>query len=227
MREKNFLSNYPEILDKLRNEGYIFEIIFLETSTEVLLRRYSQTRRKHPLSEGKNIYQGIQKERDELKGLREISDLVINTSNFNVHELKKIIIDHVEKTTPGQKMKVYILSFGFKYGIPNDADIVVDVRFLPNPYFVKRLKNLDGTSSQVKKYIEKWPETHKFLSKYLDLLKYIMPLYEREGKSSLTLAVGCTAGIHRSVCIACIIYRELERLKYSASLSHRDIELER
>jgi UPF0042 nucleotide-binding protein len=199
----------------------------LEASTEILLRRYSQTRRKHPLSEEMNLLKGIQTEREELKGLREIADLIIDTSNYNVHELKEIILNHVLKTVPGKRMKIYILSFGYKYGIPHDADLVIDVRFLPNPYFVQELKNLDGTYPQVKEYMDRWKETHSFLKQYLDLLNYLVPLYEKEGKSSLTIAVGCTAGTHRSVSIAGTIFIELKKTTNFITLTHRDIELDK
>jgi len=124
-------------------------------------------------------------------------------------------------------MKIYLLSFGYKYGIPRDADLVIDVRFLPNPYFVQELKNLDGTSPKVKKYMNRWKETHVFLKKYLALLNYLIPLYEKEGKSSLTIAIGCTAGTHRSVCIADIIFEELKKKTNSITLTHRDIELDK
>jgi len=227
MREKGFLQNYPQIFYKLKAEGYLFEIIFLETSTEVLLRRYSLTRRKHPLSNGGGTLKGIEKEIEELKELRGIANLIIDTSNYNVHELKGIILNHVKKAIPEKQMIIYILSFGFKYGIPHDADLVIDVRFLPNPYFVQRLKNLDGTYEQVRKYVEKWEETKNFLGKYLDLLNYIIPLYEKEGKSSLTIAIGCTAGIHRSVSIADMIFKELKKKTKFITLAHRDIELDR
>ena len=227
LRERDFLQRYPEIFKDLKEQGYLFEILFLEASTEILLRRYSQTRRKHPLSEEMNLLKGIQTEREELKGLREIAELIIDTSNYNVHELKEIILNHVLKTVPGKRMKIYILSFGYKYGIPHDADLVIDVRFLPNPYFVQELKTLDGTYPQVKEYMDRWKETHSFLKKYLDLLNYLVPLYEKEGKSSLTIAVGCTAGTHRSVSIAGTIFIELKKTTNFITLTHRDIELDK
>jgi len=227
LREEEFIQRYPDIFTKLRQEGCLFEILFLEASTEVLLRRYSQTRRKHPLSEAKSLLEGIQAERKELKDLREIADLIIDTSNYNVHELKEIILNHVLKAVPAKRMKIYLLSFGFKYGIPADADLVIDVRFLPNPHFVQELRNLDGTSPKVKEFMDRWKETHIFLEKYLDLLNYLIPHYEKEGKSSLTIAVGCTAGTHRSVSIADAIYRELKKTTNLITLTHRDIELDR
>ncbi len=227
LREKEFLQRYNDIFAKLRQEGYLFEVLFLEASTEVLLRRYSQTRRKHPLSEDKSLLEGIETERKELKELREIADHIIDTSNYNVHELKEIVLNHVLKAIPTKRMNIYVLSFGYKYGIPHDADLVIDVRFLPNPYFVQELRNLDGTSPQVKRYMDKWKATHIFVEKYLDLLHYLMPLYEKEGKSSLTIAVGCTAGRHRSVTIAKNIFQELKKTRDLITLTHRDIELDR
>lgn len=227
LREKEFLQRYPDIFTNLREEGYLFEILFLEASTEALLRRYSQTRRKHPLSEAKNLLEGIQAERKELRDLREIADLIVDTSNYNVHELKEIILNHALKTVPAKRMKIYLLSFGFKYGIPHDADLVIDVRFLPNPHFVQELKNLDGISPKVKEFMDRREETHIFLKKYLDLLSYLIPHYEKEGKSSLTIAIGCTAGTHRSVSIADSIYRELKKTTNLITLTHRDIELDR
>lgn len=227
LRERDFLQKYAEIFAELRNEGYYFEIIFLEASTDALLRRYSQTRRKHPLSEKMGLIEGIEAERQELKALRDNADLVIDTSNYNVHQLKEIILNHVIKAVPAKRMKIYLLSFGFKYGIPHDADIVIDVRCLPNPHFVQELKSLDGTSPKVKEYMDKWEETHTFLTKYLDLLNYLIPLYEKEGKSSLTIAIGCTAGRHRSVSIAETIYRKLKKTTNLITVAHRDIELER
>ena len=227
LREKEFLQRYPEIFQKLRNEGYLFEILFLEASPEVLLRRYSQTRRKHPLSEGKSLPEGIQAEREALKELRDLADRIIDTSNYNVHELKEIVLNHVLKAIPEKRMKIFILSFGYKYGIPHDADLVIDVRCLPNPHFVQELKNLDGTSPKVKEYMDRWKETHDFLDKYLDLLYFLIPLYEKEGKSSLTIAIGCTAGRHRSVSIAETIFKKLKKAKFFITLTHRDIGLER
>jgi len=227
LREKEFLQTYPEIFKRLREDRYLFEILFLEASTEILLRRYSQTRRKHPLGGDKSLLEGIQTEREELKELREIADHIIDTSNYNVHELKEIILNHVLKAVPAKRMKIYLLSFGYKYGIPHDADLVIDVRFLPNPHFVQELKNLDGTSPSVKKYMDRWKETHIFLKKYLGLLNYLIPHYEKEGKSSLTIAVGCTAGTHRSVSIADAIYGKLKKTTNLIALTHRDIELDR
>jgi UPF0042 nucleotide-binding protein len=227
LREREFLQQYPKIFQDLSKEGYLFEIIFLEASTETLLRRYSQTRRKHPLSEGKSLLEGIQAEQEALKGLRDLADLAIDTSNYNVHQLKEHILTHVLKEVPGKRMKIYILSFGYKYGIPYDADIVIDVRCLPNPHFVEELKNLNGKSREVKQFMDGQKETQEFLNRYLDLLFYLIPLYEKEGKSALTIAVGCTAGRHRSVSIAETLFEELKKNNTIITVTHRDIGLER
>jgi UPF0042 nucleotide-binding protein len=227
LREREFLQQYPKIFQDLSEEGYRFEIIFLEASTETLLRRYSQTRRKHPLSEGKSLLEGIEAEQEALKGLRNLADLIIDTSNYNVHQLKEIILTHALKEVPEKRMKIYILSFGYKHGIPYDADIVIDVRCLPNPHFVEELKNLNGTSREVKQFMDGQEETQQFLKRYLDLLFYLIPLYEKEGKSALTIAVGCTAGRHRSVSIAETIFEELKKTNNIITVTHRDIGLER
>lgn len=225
IREKGFLSSYADVLDTLRIKGYQFEILFLEASEEVLLRRYSQTRRHHPLAGEKSLLEGIRAEREQLKGLRGIADKVIDTSHYNVHELKGIVLRHMLKVIHAGQVEVHILSFGFKYGIPSEADLVADVRFLPNPYFVPELRDLDGTSPQVEAFVRKWDETRVFLNKYLDLLDFVIPLYEKEGKSYLTIAVGCTGGRHRSIVVAHQIFRHLKKKIDRINLTHRDIEL--
>jgi len=225
IREKEFVSSYANVLDNLRGRGYRFEILFLEASDEVLLRRYSETRRLHPVEGKKSLPERIQAERDQLAGLRGIADKVIDTSHYNVHELKAIMVGHALKETHTGQVEVHVLSFGFKYGIPYEADLVVDVRFLPNPYFVPELSQLDGTSGQVAAFVKKWEVTGVFLKKYLGLLDFLMPLYGKEGKSYLTIAVGCTAGRHRSVVVAQEIFRHLKKEVSPIHLTHRDIEL--
>ena len=225
IREKGFLSTYSDILDRLCKQGYRFEILFLEASEEILLRRYSQTRMHHPLASGKSLLEAIRNEREQLKGLKRIADRVIDTSHYNVHELKAVILSHVLKVVHTGHLEVHVLSFGYKYGIPYDADLVIDVRFLPNPYFVPELGGLDGTAPEVQAFVKKWDETHIFLKKYLDLFDYLIPLYEKEGKSYLTIAVGCTGGRHRSIVIADEIFQHLKKNIDRISLVHRDIEL--
>ena len=223
LREKGFLSKYKDVFDSLRHKGHNFEILFLEADEQILLQRYSQTRRHHPISQGKGVLESIRAEKQMLKDLKKAADNVINTSHYNVHELKSIILNIAQKVIELAPMYINIVSFGFKYGIPHDADVIIDVRFLPNPYFVPELKALDGETQQVKNYVLENKETRIFLDKYLDLLDYLIPLYEKEGKAYLTLAVGCTGGRHRSVVIARAIYEHINASELQSEMTHRDI----
>jgi len=225
LREKDFLSSFSTVLEELRGQGYRFEIIFLEASEQELIRRYSQTRRHHPLNGGQGLLAGIRAERRQLEDLRKVSDRVIDTSRYNVHELKVVVSQYALKEAHGGSFETNVISFGFKYGIPLEADLVIDVRFLPNPHFVSGLRELDGTSSQVQGYVKKWGETRDFLERFLNLLDFLIPLYQREGKSYLTLGIGCTGGRHRSVTIALEVFGYLEKRLKNVHLTHRDIEL--
>ena len=224
LREKGFLSKYKDVFDSLRHKGHNFEIIFLEADEQILQQRYSQTRRHHPVSQGKSVLESIRAEKQMLKDLKKAADNVINTSHYNVHELKSIILNIAQKVIELAPMYIKIVSFGFKYGIPHDADVIIDVRFLPNPYFVSDLKALDGETQPVKNYVLQNKETRIFLDKYLDLLDYLIPLYEKEGKAYLTLAVGCTGGRHRSVVIAGAMYEHINDSGLQIEMTHRDIE---
>ncbi|MFC1856429.1 RNase adapter RapZ [Thermodesulfobacteriota bacterium] len=224
LREKGLLSKYGSVFDALGQKGYSFDIIFLEADEDVLLRRYSQTRRHHPLSRGKTLLEGIRAEELKLKNLRKVAHKVINTSLYNVHELKAIILDIAQKSVKLAPIRIHVLSFGFKYGIPHEADLIVDVRFLPNPYFVQELRDLDGETREIKAYVLENDITKKFLKKYLDLLDYLIPLYEKEGKAYLTIAIGCTGGRHRSVTIARAIFEHIMKSEKQVEISHRDIE---
>lgn len=225
IREKDFVLTYSDVLEGLREQGYQFEILFLEASEEMLLRRYSETRMHHPLARGRSLSEAIRDEKEQLEGLKAIADKVIDTSHYNVHELKAVILGHVLKAIQTGQVEIHLLSFGFKYGLPHDADLVIDVRFLPNPYFVPELKGLDGMTSEVQAYVKKWDETKIFLKKYIDLLDYLIPLYEKEGKSNLTVAIGCTGGRHRSIVIADEIFQHLSKTRGQVNLIHRDVEL--
>jgi UPF0042 nucleotide-binding protein len=224
LREKGFLSKYPDIFESIKQKGYSYKIIFLEADEDILIQRYSQTRRHHPLSKEKGLLEGIRTEKEQLKKLRVASDIILNTSDYTVHQLKTAIFDIAQKSASRMAMRVTVQSFGFKYGIPLEADLIIDVRFLPNPYFVPDLKELDGETDAIKNYVLGNESTQIFLSKYLDLLSYLIPLYEKEGKSYLTLAVGCTGGRHRSVVIARYIYEHIKRFKQTVEITHRDIE---
>ena len=225
LREKSFLSRYPFVFDSLKKKGYQFEILFLEADEETLLKRYSQTRRHHPLSQDKSLLEGIRIEQEQLKDLKITADKIIDTSRYNVHNLKSVINYIAQESKNFAPMKINILSFGFKYGTPHDASLIMDVRFLANPYFVPELKALNGKSPNIKNYVLNNDEARRFLKKYLDLLDYLIPLYEKEGKSYLTIAVGCTGGRHRSVSISEAIFEHIKKPGRQIIITHRDINL--
>ncbi|MCJ7808821.1 MAG: RNase adapter RapZ, partial [Desulfobulbaceae bacterium] len=220
LREKGFLSKYPDVFESLRQKGYMFNIIFLEAEEEILIQRYSQTRRQHPLSQGKSLLDGIRAEHAQLKGLRTAADKIVNTSNYNVHDLKSVILDIAKESSRRSPLKINIQSFGFKYGIPQDADLVMDVRFLANPYFIPELKALDGKTKEVRDFVLNNDEARRFLKKFLGMLDYLIPLYEKEGKAYLTIAVGCTGGRHRSVAITQSIFEHIHRPGRPVGVTH-------
>ncbi len=225
MRAKDFLLTYSSTIDSLREKGVQPEVLFLEADEDTLLKRYSETRRHHPVSHEKSLVESIKSEKKMMLSIRRSSDKIINTANYNVHQLKSKILDIIRKDTAiNSLMKINILSFGFKYGIPHDADLVVDMRFLLNPFFVPELKNHDGESNDVKKFIMATKEANVFLKKYLSLIEFLIPLYKKEGKAYLTLAVGCTGGRHRSVVIAREIFERLNLMGYKPGIIHRDLD---
>ena len=222
LREKDFITAFPSVFKKLTENKYELEILFLEARENILLRRYSQTRRHHPLAFQKNIREGIKEEKFQLQRLRKIADKIIDTTQMNIHELKLIILNHIHEDLSDGTMRINIMSFGFKFGLPPGVDLVVDVRFLKNPYFVPELKDFDGEAREVKDFVLNDPETKIFFEKYLDLLDYLIPLYEKEGKAYLSIAFGCTGGRHRSVAIAREIYNHFELQKKRVEIIHRD-----
>jgi len=225
LREKSFLYRYSLVFDSLKKKGYQFKILFLEADEETLLKRYSQTRRHHPLSQDKSLLEGIRIEQEQLKELKIIADKIIDTSRYTVHDLKSVINNIAQQSKNFAPMSINILSFGFKYGMPHDASLIMDVRFLSNPYFVPELKDFNGKSQEVKNYVLNNDKAHRFLKKYLDLLDYLIPLYEKEGKAYLTIAVGCTGGRHRSVTIAEALFEHIKKPERQIIVTHRDIDL--
>ena len=200
--EEGDLAEDPRrILQDLQKEGFPIEILFLECSDPILMRRYSETRRQHPLAAGGSIGEGIRKERAWLQGIRDMANQVIDTSQFNVHQLKDRIQHYAQEGSSLRQMTVTLLSFGYSFGIPYEADLLLDVRFLPNPYFVEELKRLGGEDPRVKEYLLQWEETRELLRRMYEFFGFLIPLYEREWKTHLTIAVGCTGGRHRSVVI--------------------------
>lgn len=223
LRQKSFLEKYQRIFEYLKEKGYRIEILFLEASEESLLRRFSETRRAHPLSESGSFLEGIQMEVEKLSTLRQMSDYIIDTTAINVHQLKDNIQRHFLPPSSHKRMAVNILSFGYRYGLPADADLVIDVRFLPNPYYIEELKNHNGHHPAVEKYVLNNAECQEFIKKSIEVLNFVIPLYEKEGKVRLTIAFGCTGGKHRSVVIANRFSAHLCQMKYITHSSHRDI----
>jgi len=223
LREKGFLSKYDQVFRSLEEKGYAIEIIFLEADENILLQRYSQTRRNHPLSGGQGLLEGVRAEESSLSDLKRKANRIIDTTHYTVHELKSRIFNIVKDKADIAPIKINVLSFGYKYGIPHHADLIIDVRFLPNPYFIDDLRALDGESDPVKNFLSQQSETKDFLKKYLDLLDYLIPLYEKEGKTYLTIGVGCTGGRHRSVFIARAVFDHVAQNGRDVNVSHKDI----
>jgi UPF0042 nucleotide-binding protein len=223
LRERSFLDKYQRIFTGLKEKGYKIEILFLESSDDSLLHRFSETRRIHPLSERGMIMEGILMEREKLSSLKKMADKIIDTTSVNVHQLKDIVQRHFLPSSKHKKMVINITSFGYRYGLPVDADLVFDVRFLPNPYFVENLKNYDGHHADVQDYVLQNKESKEFLKKILDLMNLLIPLYEKEGKVRLNIAMGCTGGKHRSVVMANKLDSYFSSMKYMVNLNHRDI----
>lgn len=224
IREKEFVEKYAQTFEALRSKGYPVNVVFLEASDEVLLKRFSQTRRQHPVGRS-SLLESIRWEREQLQGLKERADKVIDTSQLTAHELKAQIMQYTRRGVRTERVRIGIVSFGFKYGIPPEADMIIDVRFIPNPYFIPELKGLDGRDPTVQAYVKKWPETTAFLERYLSLLDFLIPLYEKEGKSYFNIGVGCTGGRHRSIVVAEEIFAHLNRDNRQVTLRHRDLEL--
>lgn len=200
LRERTFLGDYPSVLEDIRRAGHRVEILYLDAADDVLVRRFSETRRPHPLAEGADVAAGIARERQGLTGFKELADRIIDTSAFTVHQLRDELRRLLGDAAVGESvMRVLLLSFGYKYGLPTDTDIVLDVRFLPNPFFVEEMRALDGTDPVVARYVLERAETQEFLALTTALLGFALPLYVREGKRYLTVGLGCTGdGIARS-----------------------------
>jgi UPF0042 nucleotide-binding protein len=224
LRGGQFLHSWPDVLAELRAAGHHVQILFFDAADDVLLRRFSETRRPHPLAGNGSIQEGIAREREALVGMRELADKVIDTSDFNVHQLKREIEQQFCQVSSSRRMSVFLTSFGYKFGIPHDSDMIFDVRFLPNPYFVNELRDQTGLDGVVEDFVLKDDETRAFLDRLYGLLEFTLPLYEREGKSTLTLALGCTGGRHRSVVLVEALQKRLAEAGYKIYTKHRDID---
>jgi len=224
LRGGQFLGALPQVLSELRAAGNHIQILFFDASDDVLLRRFSETRRPHPLAGQGSIQDGISRERKALESIRALADKVIDTSEFNVHQLKREMEQQFCQAPTARRMALFFTSFGYKFGIPHDTDMILDVRFLPNPYFISELREKSGLDSEVKEYVLADAETHAYLDRLYALLEFILPLYEREGKSSLTLALGCTGGRHRSVVLVEELCRKFGDGNFPVHIKHRDID---
>jgi RNase adapter protein RapZ len=221
-REGEQLARLPELYLQIRRE-MAATLVFIEASEESLLRRFSETRRPHPLGRNSPVREGLRRERELMAPIRKLADVVIDTTKFNVHELRQFIVRRFQSQTK-RPLMVSLVSFGYRYGLPSDADLVLDVRFLPNPHFIPRLRRFSGRDPKVARYIRSFPQTGEFLRRIEALLTYLMPHYIREGKSYLTIAFGCTGGRHRSVMMAEAVRRALTKRGYTAKVVHRDID---
>jgi len=226
IRERSFLESYPKVFAELRQRDTNLEILFLDATDEALQRRFSQTRRKHPLVGTGTVLDRIKAERERLADLKGMATRVIDTSNLNVHELKRMISRLYTVFPQHEALHINVLSFGFKYGVPAEADILMDVRFLPNPYFIKDLRDLDGTQEPVIRFVLQQEQTRLFLEKFTELVNYLLPRYREEGKNYLTIAIGCTGGKHRSVVITEQLKAQLAGSGFPITAGHRDVEVD-
>jgi UPF0042 nucleotide-binding protein len=223
VRTAGFLQNYNRVTQRLQRQGYSLHLLFLEADERVLLRRFSQTRRQHPLADRESIAQALNQERESLKGVRQKAHRILDTSLYNPHQLRKLILDEYSEVEPRQRMLLHLISFSYKNGIPPEADLVMDVRFLPNPYFVEELKPLTGNEPRVREFVLGQEETLAFLNEFRRFLDFLLPRFQREGKTHLTVAIGCTGGQHRSVVIANVLGEYLSQENLPFTLTHRDM----
>jgi len=219
-----FFDDFFETLNYLKQNEFKYEILFLEATDEVLIKRFKETRRSHPLSPDGRVLTGITQEREKLREIKNVADIIIDTSKYEIRHLReKINMAYGDHTYPEKQLSITVLSFGFKYGIPVDSDLVFDVRFIPNPFYIPELKQYSGNDEPVREYVLKQTETISFVEKLVDMLKYLIPNYIKEGKRQLIISIGCTGGRHRSVAIANEVYERLNKENYNSRIEHRDV----
>lgn len=223
IRGGRFFEQLLKVLDEMEASGQNYELLFLDASDETLVRRYKETRRRHPLGERNSLLKNITTERDLLDPLREKATELIDTSNLTTAQLKTKITKLFSENTGKDRMGIVVRSFGFKHGLPVDSDMVLDVRFLPNPFYVEELRTMTGNDAPVGEYISRYPQTYQYLKLEEQLLDFLVPQYVNEGKSQLVISVGCTGGQHRSVFIANKLYDYLRTQGYNVQVTHRDI----
>jgi RNase adapter protein RapZ len=224
LREQGFVEKCPRIFARLREKGYRIEILFFDATDEAILKRFSETRRSHPLAPRGSLMEGIAAERGKLASLKAMADAVIDSTSFNVHQLKDVAQRRFLGAAAGKRLAINVTSFGYRYGLPADADMVLDVRFIPNPYFIEALRACDGHDPRVRDYVLKSDETRRFAKKLFDLMSLLIPLYEKEGKARFNIALGCTGGHHRSVVLANLLGDYLADRGFFVHIAHRDIQ---
>ncbi len=224
VRERHFLASFPEIHDRLRQRGVLSELLFLEASDEALAQRFGETRRVHPAARETHLLESIAQEREILAPVAALADVALDTTEMSVHDLKRFVTRRYTGRTRGGPMEIELVSFGFRYGAPDVADLQLDVRFLPNPNFEPTLRDRTGLEADVAAYVLESPRTQDFLSRLVDFLDFLLPLYEEEGKAYLTIAIGCTGGRHRSVAIVAALEGCLRDRKIDIHTTHRDLE---
>jgi UPF0042 nucleotide-binding protein len=224
IREGQFFDRVLTDLDTLEEMGFGYEILFLDASDESLIRRFSETRRRHPLGDSASLSEVIRGEREKLSVIRQHADWCLDTSTMNVHELKEAIATHFAVPKESKRLAMLLVAFSYKYGIPPESDLVFDVRFLPNPYYVQNLRSYTGNDRRVKEFVLDNSQTQEFLEKLKSLLSFLLPRYLAEGKAYLTISVGCTGGRHRSVVIANVLKEFLDGLGQDVRIRYRDIE---
>lgn len=224
VREKNGIKDVFNALKSLREMDFGYKILFMEADTQVIVKRYKESRRPHPLAikSGGSIENAIEREREQLQPIRELADYIVNTSHLTLGQLQNQLYTYFSDAPNSRSIMVNVVSFGFKYGMPLDADLVFDVRFLPNPYYVEDMRHHSGLDEDVRSYVFDFEQAQVFMDKLTDMIEYLLPQYIEEGKYSLTIAIGCTGGRHRSVAIACQLAAYLRSLGYRVELSHRD-----
>ncbi len=224
IREKVFTKQFPALYGGLKAEGRVLEMLYLDASDQTIVRRFSETRRPHPLAKGTTpLLDGIRKERAALGVVRKLADHIIDTSDYTVHDLRQTVERHYSQDDANRPMVITLITFGYKFGVPYDLDLLFDLRFLPNPHFVPELRALTGEDPVVREYIMERPDAGEFLRRLVEFLEYLMPRYRSEGKSYLTIGFGCTGGRHRSVALSLLVADRLRERGYEVNVKHRDI----
>jgi UPF0042 nucleotide-binding protein len=224
VRERGFPEAFPSVYRDLKANLPASSLLFLESDDRTLVRRFSETRRPHPLAGADPAIEGIRAEREALRPIRKMADIILDTSRFTVHQLRDYVRERYDVRAQGGRMMVSVLSFGFKYGVPAEADLVFDARFLPNPNFVPRLKRLTGEDPRVVRYLKEQPDTPAFLRRIVSLVRFVLPRHEKEGRTYVTIAIGCTGGRHRSVMLANGIGAAVKKMGYVVRVYHRDVK---